>query len=141
MGDTSIFNNSRIFVQLHRENLMKVTDSAIELTIKNHKVSEAKAILPIWVRKGDDKKHYINIPMLGLQTYADTEEDIEEAVNEAFIIFCKAADEHGLGIDSELEFIGWKKSDENLFELSKSRKPFINELVKTGSPVALEVQI
>ena len=84
---------------------------SIEIAREDHKLSSASVIMPTWNRKGNDGKIYAKIPFLGLETYGNDENDLDKAVEEAFACFCIASEKHGLGLESELEYIGWTKTD------------------------------
>ncbi len=87
-------------------------DISMEITRADHKLSSVSVIMPTWNRKGSDGKLYASIPFLGLETCGVDEDDLEVAVKEAFICFCLAAEEYGLGLESELEFLGWTQVEE-----------------------------
>lgn len=71
--------------------------------------------MPTWNKSNDDGKIIIKIPLLGeVVTCAESEEDAEIAVKEAFHCFCLVAEKHGMGLENELEFIGWIRSTEQL---------------------------
>ena len=52
----------------------------------------------------------IKIPLLGIETVAniDSVDDIIQAVTEASVAFCIAAEEHGQGIKKELKLVNNK---------------------------------
>lgn len=82
----------------------------IDIVRDGMKLSSVSIVMPTWEQKHEDNQIYINIPLLGLETVAMDEDDAYIAVEEALKAFCIASDECGLGLESELEFIGWTKN-------------------------------
>jgi len=117
----------------------------IEITrSENHHLSEVKVIMPIWTRKGDDAKLYASLPLLGIETYGDTEEDLDIAINEAVKCFCIASEQHGLGLESELQFIGWKpagQSKDHALLTIDMDMPLFEGIINTGEPTAMTVEV
>ena len=87
-------------------------DPIIEISRSTQGVlSKVKAILPAWTKLDTDGKIYISIPILGIETYASSEADIQVAVEEAFQCFCMASESLSHGLESQLESLSWNKED------------------------------
>lgn len=63
---------------------------------------------PVWVEKVDEKRYDIHIALLGIETYALGEEQIDTSIKEAVEIFFKAAEKYGKGIKEELNILSPK---------------------------------
>jgi len=116
---------------------------SMEITRNGHALSAVKVIMPTWDRTGKDNKIYVSIPFLGIETYGIDEEDADLAVKEAFKCFCLVAEKHGLGLESELEYLGWERQeqispDHSFFNVQpKSRA--IESMVNTGDKRAIQL--
>lgn len=98
-------------------------DISMKITRNDHKLSSVSVIMPTWNRKSEDGKIYASIPFLGLETCGLDESDLDTAIEEALTCFCIAAEKHGLGLESELQFLGWTQAeplDENHSILSNN---------------------
>jgi hypothetical protein len=116
----------------------------IEITREDGKLSVVKVFMPVWQKLESDGKLYIKIPVFGLETCAlNDEKDVECAIEEAVMCFCIAAEECGLGLESELEFMGWEKSDEggHLFMDLESDKIAIKSIIDTGEQHAIQLDL
>lgn len=52
----------------------------------------------------------IELPMFGdLRTYAENDEDMKVAIDEAIQLFRMASEKFGIGIKKELQMLGWSK--------------------------------
>jgi hypothetical protein len=120
-------------------------DISIDITREEHKLTSVRVIMPTWNRRGEDGKLYAKVPFLGLETYGENENDLDEAIEEAFMCFCLASEKHGLGLESELEFIGWTKTDGGDEDHSMLQAITDNEAVEsalsTGDTRALAVDL
>jgi hypothetical protein len=124
---------------------MNDVNASIGITRVEGKLSEVKVIMPTWNRVGSDDKLYINIPLFGIETFGKDENDCDLALEEAIKCFCLLAEEEGLGLDFELEFMGWK-IDENsdksnhIFNVSPTT-PAFERMMQTGSQTAFAISI
>lgn len=118
----------------------------MEITRSGEVLSSVKVIMPIWQKVGDNKLIYIDLPFFGLSTCARDEEDVEVALKEAVSCFCLAAERHGLGLESELEFVGWEKeinqkdSEHSFMNLIPNNTAF-DFMINTGETQALELTL
>jgi len=124
---------------------MNEVSATIGVSRIDGKLSEVKVIMPTWNRVGNDSKIYINIPFFGIETFGHDENDCDIAIEEAIKCFCLIAEEEGLGLDFELEFMGWKiqeNSDKSnhIFNVNPSN-PAFELMMQTGSQTALEFTI
>jgi len=115
----------------------------IEITREDHRLVSVKTIMPTWNRLGADGKTYISIPFLGLETCSLGDNDTDKAFEEALTAFCIVAEKHGLGLESELEFLGWtlvEKRDDTLSLLSNnSTNESIVAALSTGDTRAIQL--
>lgn len=86
---------------------MNLPEATIETHRNGGKLSSISAIMPVWMKKEEDGHTKVIIPLLGLTTWAASENDVEAAASEAIQSFCMAAEKHGLGVDEELKALGW----------------------------------
>lgn len=106
-----------------------------------------KAIMPTWNKLDENGHICIRMPLLGADaiTHALNDDDAEVAVNEAFQCFCMVSEKHGMGLENELEFIGWKKepnSDKNKSILTlNSDVPAYDSIMDTGDTRVLEYSL
>lgn len=115
----------------------------IEITRAKGKLMSIKAFMPTWQRSGYDGKIYISIPFFGIETYAISEESVDQAINEAIQCFCIAAEQVGKGLEEELEDMGWKleKEKDHSYMDIESSSPAIDFMLNTGDPYALELEL
>lgn len=97
---------------------METVSIMMEIKRSRHRLHSVSVVMPTWNRIGSDGKIYAKIPFLGLETYGTDEEDLRVAIEEALECFCIAAEEHGLGLESELQFQGWKQVEKTGDDLS-----------------------
>lgn len=115
--------------------------------IRNSDTLRVNAIMPVWTKKDSEGKIELLIPLLGedVVTCALNEEDAEIAINEVFKAFCLVSEKHGMGLENELEYIGWEKVetiDKNKFILIvPSPKPILERVMETGDNRLLSVAI
>lgn len=116
----------------------------MEITRSGEVLSSVKLIMPTWQKVGDNKLIYIDLPFFGLNTCAKDEADIEIALKEAVSCFCIAAERYGLGLESELEFVGWEKdtsekdNQHSFMNLIPNNTAF-DFMINTGETQALEL--
>jgi hypothetical protein len=63
--------------------------------------------MPVRVEKSFDGYLRVYIPLFHTQTWAKDESDVEKAIEEFVIDFCKEAEKSGEGFEKELQEIGW----------------------------------
>jgi hypothetical protein len=106
-----------------------------------------KAIMPIWNKIEDNGHISISIPLLGIETFSNSENDIEQFVKEALTCFCIIAEKHGRGVEKELEALGWKtdasaknsKAD-HILSVNPAT-PIYAGMMKTGDRAVLQVNL
>lgn len=86
---------------------MENVESNIKIVRDNGKVSVSIEI-PIWNKTLKDGNISILIPFLRIETIAANEKDAESAINEAICSFCIVSDKFGMGIEKELQELGWR---------------------------------
>lgn len=125
---------------------MKSTNEvSIEITRHDNKLSAVSIIMPTWNELGNDNKIYAKMPFLGIETYGKDEDDLQIAIKEALTCFCIIAEKHGLGLEHELEFLGWVKEDNPTNDHSILRNvpanKSIDSVLSTGDTRALMVDL
>jgi hypothetical protein len=127
------------------KNMELSNEPIIEVIRKDGKLSSVKVIMPTWNELGEDNKIYTKMPMLGgIVTYAINELDADIAVKEAIHCFCVAADKFGMGLEKELESIGWNivsKNDEHIILSIHSEMPAFELMLETGDTKALNIEL
>lgn len=119
------------------------SNPTIEILRENNKLTSVKVVMPVWKRIGTDELTYINMPLLGLSTYGKSPEDVDQAIEETITGFCLASEQFGLGLESELEFFGWAKTEYNnssVFTLN-IHSPLMDEVMDTGFEKAFDLNI
>ena len=115
---------------------------SMEITRNGNALSAVKVIMPTWNRTGADNKVYVSIPFLGIETCGESPEDADTAVKEALKCFILISEKYGLGLESELEFLGWdrKESDQHhsLFNVQPKNRAF-ESMVNTGDSRAIQL--
>lgn len=118
--------------------------TSIEIVKEDHKVHSVKIVMPVWKKLGNDGITYVNMPLLGLNTYGKGDEDVDTAISETIIAFCIASEKFGLGLESELDFFGWKRTlntpNSIIFNI-ESDNPFMEEVMDTGLEKAFDLDI
>jgi hypothetical protein len=117
----------------------------IEVIRNSGKLTSIKVIMPTWNELGEDNKVYTKMPMLGgLVTYSLNELDSDLAVKEAIQCFCSAAEKFGIGLEKELQSLGWKivSENENHIVLSiQSEMPVFELMLETGDTKAMDIEL
>lgn len=118
-------------------------EASIEAIRKDGVLCSVKLIMPAWEKVIEDGTTEVNLPLLGISTSSSGSADSEAAFEEAVKIFCIAAEKFGEGLDAELTDLGWKLEQDtqksHIFNVSDG--PFVEELMKTGDPMALELEL
>lgn len=124
------------------ENHVKPT---IEVIRKDHKLQSVKMSMPFW-KHSNNGIDQIKLPLISLNTYglSNNEEDLSKALNESIRVFCKASEEFGLGLESELEIAGWNRvnvsSNTSIFQLD-FKMAVLDDVMDTGCETVLEFEV
>lgn len=117
---------------------------SIEISRESNKIHSVKMVMPVWKRNGNDDLTYVEMPLLGLMTYGKGDEDVDLAIEETIKAFCIASEKFGLGLESELQYIGWKMlnetSNSTLFVL-EVKDSLMEEVMHTGFEKAFDLNI
>ena len=117
----------------------------IEVIRKAGKLASIKVIMPTWNEVGEDGKINTKMPMLGgLVTYSMNELDADIAVKEAIECFCIASEKFGIGLENELQSIGWNivsESDNHVVLSIRSEMPVFEFMLETGDTKALDIEL
>jgi len=119
-------------------------EANIEIVRKDKKLSSVSVVMPIWDKQGQDDVLSINIPLLGMKTFAKDEIDAEKAIKEAIELFCINAERFGNGLESELRIFGWDliNSQDNITSMAFSTGSFVyDNIIKTGEQVAHTLEL
>lgn len=116
---------------------MNTIDANIEITRHGKTLFSVSVIMPTWNKMEDDNVLSVNIPLLGIKTFAKNEDDAEEAVKEAIQCFCLSAEKFGQGLEKELQTLGWLRSKNEekhvLLDYSVSDNNYVLEqIMQTG---------
>ena len=92
---------------------MQTNEANIEIKKTNGIIESVSVIMPTWHKVEDGNSFTtVNIPLLGMKTFANTNNDSFVAINEAIKCFCIASEKFGQGIVKELQTIGWSIKEE-----------------------------
>lgn len=113
---------------------MKKNEANIEITRQKGVLSSISISMPIWHKIEDSCKHItIDIPLFGIKTVAEDENDIDKAVDESIKCFCASAEKFGQGLEAELKTLGWKSNDTNNSLLDfNSDSDVVEQIMDTG---------
>jgi hypothetical protein len=120
---------------------MKTSEANIEIVRIDGKLVSISVIMPTWNKVEHDKGISVNLPLLGIKTWAKNDDDAEIAIEEAIKSVCIVAERFGRGIETELEAIGWSmihKSDSlALLNFSvESTNTVLEQIMETGDQYA-----
>ncbi|MFN7675345.1 hypothetical protein [Flavobacterium sp.] len=87
---------------------MKFTEANIEINRLDGKLSSITIDMPIWDKIVEDEFMSVNIPFLGIKTFAKDELDAQEAIKECVNLFCVTSEKFGSGLETELRLLGWE---------------------------------
>ncbi len=121
---------------------MNFDNIEIKITRSNGNLISAEVAMPVWQKKDISGQFTASLPLLGdVQTWAETEEDLEVAVFELFECFCIASEEYGTGLENELESLGWEKlkskHKHSSFAIKGTGIPYLKGVIDTGSKKVL----
>lgn len=92
--------------------------------------------MPVWIRKDENNKFYANLALLGgIMTYAESEKDIDIAINEAVTCFFEAAQKFGKGFKEELIALGWQIKKKNGLRYKVKRTKTDRSPISYGLPI------
>lgn len=80
-------------------------EANIEIT-RNGKKLAISVLMPVRNRLTHHDNLFVELPLLGINTIAKDENDIDKAVEEAITSFCIASNKFGQGIEKELQALG-----------------------------------
>ncbi|MEZ4809236.1 MAG: hypothetical protein R2819_02645 [Allomuricauda sp.] len=92
---------------------------------------------PVWIKDREDGFLSVDIPILGIKTFAKDESDVDSAIKEAIILFCLNSEEFGNGLENELKLAGWNFSSRKFTSASLywgTNDDIIDLILETGSP-------
>lgn len=120
---------------------MKTNEANIDIIRKKGLLQSISVIMPIWDKIGEDDFLSIDIPLLGLKTFAKDESDIEKATIEAITVFCINAEKFGKGLETELKLFGWSFKDNKKEKTSMvfnvpSKSTVLGQVIQTGEQFA-----
>lgn len=87
---------------------MKITEANIEINRLDGKLSSITVDMPIWDKTVEDEFISVNIPFLGIKTFAKNEIDAQDAIKECVHLFCVTSEKFGSGLETELRLLGWE---------------------------------
>lgn len=93
---------------------MKITEANIEINRKEGKLVSISIDMPIWDRIAEDEFVSVNIPFLGIKTFAKDDTDANTAIKEVINLFCITNEKFGNGLETELRLLGWDFVSEDL---------------------------
>jgi hypothetical protein len=119
-------------------------EANIDIMRKGNKLSSVSVVMPIWDKQGQDDVLVIEIPLLGMKTFAKDENDAEVAVQESIELFCLNAEKFGKGLESELKILGWSfnNQDTEFTSMSFNSKNVVyDHIMQTGEQVAHKLEL
>lgn len=116
-----------------------ITQEANIDIIRNDKgaLKSVSVALPVWTKESEDGVLSIDVPILGIKTFAKNELDVDSAISEAIHLFCVNSEEFGNGLENELKLAGWNFSNRKFSQASLywgTNDDIIDLILETGSP-------
>lgn len=121
---------------------MKTSEGNIRVSKISEGILSVSVMMPKWEKTNIEDLILINLPLLGLETIAVNEEDIDTAIDEAIESFCHQSERFGRGLVKELISLGWKTQIESesdtvlVFEMSSNKNTvkdiIIERIMETG---------
>lgn len=115
---------------------MTTLEANIDITrAPNGILKSVSLALPVWTKESEDGFLSVNIPILGIKTFAKDESDVDSAINEAITLFCQNAEDFGNGLENELKLAGWNSSDRKFLQSSlywATNDDIIDLILETG---------
>jgi hypothetical protein len=119
---------------------MTQLSASIEVVRDGNKLKNVKALMPVWAKKEANGVLLVQIPLLGLETLANNENEIKQRVNELFKAFCRLSESHGLGFETELATLGWLEG-KNKHAFSLNAPSAFERVLETGEQNILEAEL
>ncbi|KAF0240178.1 MAG: hypothetical protein Q8K64_09065 [Sediminibacterium sp.] len=116
---------------------MKTAEANIEI-VKVGNESTISIIMPTWQKIEEDNDFItVNIPLFGLKTISNSQEDTITAIHEALKCFLISSNRFGQGVEKELQALGWviieKDENKTLLSYSIESSDFVLEqIMETG---------
>ncbi|MEP6949369.1 MAG: hypothetical protein ABI863_08850 [Ginsengibacter sp.] len=100
-------------------------------------LSSISVIMPTWNKVDHENVISITIPLFGIKTFANDNEDCEVAIQEAIKCFCIAAEKFGQGLEAELQALNWSITRENKLLSSlnfsvETKDVVLEQIMETG---------
>lgn len=116
---------------------MNTQEANIKITRNGNKLTSISVFMPIWDKKSDHGNLLIQLPLLGISTIANDENDADKAIEEALTSFCIVAERLGEGVEKELQALGWVVVDNESGEPElgynvSDPDDVLDRLIKTG---------
>jgi hypothetical protein len=119
-------------------------EANIDIVRKDGKLASVSVVMPIWDKQGEDDIFAVEIPLLGMKTFAKDEIDAEIAVQESIELFCLNAEKFGKGLESELKILGWSFNNQNKDFTSmsfNSTNVVYDHIMQTGEQIAHKLDL
>ncbi len=125
---------------------MKINEANIDIVRKSGQLKSVAIQMPIWDKSLDDESISINLPLLGLKTFAFEDSDTVTAIQELIQAFCINCEKFGHGLEAELSKIGWVQSavDVDKVRMSfqiQSSNVVLDQIMQTGDQFVEVLQI
>lgn len=88
--------------------IMKINEANIEINRLEGRLHSISVDMPVWDKTVEDETISVNIPFLGLKTFAKDDSDMQKAIKEAVNLFCITSEKLGSGLETELRLLGWE---------------------------------
>lgn len=114
---------------------MKFTEANIEINRIDGKLSSITIDMPIWDKIVEDEFMSVNIPFLGIKTFAKDEIDAQESIKECINLFCVTSEKFGNGLETELRLLGWEfisEDKESVVMSFNTSNVIFDQIMETG---------
>lgn len=114
-----------------------IKEANIEIVRNNDKISSISIFMPVWDKVGYDGFLTIELPLLGIKTFAKNESFSDKSIDESVRLFIISSEKHGRGIETELKSLGWgfdsQSKDKTVMSFGIGNTSFvIDQVMKTG---------
>ncbi|SFT42112.1 hypothetical protein SAMN04489724_0680 [Algoriphagus locisalis] len=124
---------------------MTTLEANIDITRNPEGILKSVSLaLPVWTKESEDGFLSVNIPILGIKTFAKDEADVDSAIKEAITLFCLNAEDFGNGLENELKMAGWNSSERKFHNSSlywATNDDIIDLIIETGSPYSETLEL
>lgn len=118
-----------------------MTEATIEIQRDRHGVLDSvSVVMPIWDKEDSDGSTILHLPFFALKLYAFDDIDANDVINNAIKGFCFNCEKFGLGLESELELMGWTKVDPNNL-IYKVDNFVYEQMVHTGDKQSSKIEL